>query len=521
MTNPEFQDVHIETILPKPWEEEQTFNDVLYEWMSRAPWLVISALAHLLALFILSAIPWDEFFKEEPKTIQAQIEQPPPDPFEEPPEEPEEEIEEEPIEEPVLKDAEVVDTPETDNDSEFEETAADPAFDNNPFDSDAFNDVLGIGGGAGGGSGKMGGRGGKRNAGGRGTQAAVRDGLEWLKNHQSPDGYWDSDEYHINNVMGGSDCGDGLGSPLHDVGITGLALLAFLGDGHTTNSGHYRDVVSKGVNWLREIQDPDTGQFGDRASHEFLYNHGIATLAMTEAYYFSKSPILKGTTQKAVDFIQRARNPYAAWRYEVPPDGESDSSVTGWMLFALASARDGGLRVDPASIQGGLNFIDEVTDPQTGRTGYTAMGTLSSRVPGVNDHFPRELTETLTAVGLLSRIFMGQDPKEYPAMIEGADLLLARLPEWDDEGLGCDMYYWYYGTYAMFQMDAYKSGYWKAWKGAIEKAIVPNQRKDGDCKGSWDPVGPWGFSGGRVYSTALMVLCLEVYYRYAKVLGAR
>ncbi len=55
----------------------------------------------------------------------------------------------------------------------------------------------------------------------------------------------------------------------------------------------------------------------------------------------------------------------------------------------------------------------------------------------------------------------------------------------------------------------------------MKKAILTNQRKDGDEKGSWDPVGPWGYSGGRVYSTALMTLCIEVNFRYAKVLGAR
>jgi hypothetical protein len=55
----------------------------------------------------------------------------------------------------------------------------------------------------------------------------------------------------------------------------------------------------------------------------------------------------------------------------------------------------------------------------------------------------------------------------------------------------------------------------------MKKAVLDSQRKDGAAKGSWDPIGPWGFSGGRVYSTATLVLCLEVYFRYAKVLGAR
>ena len=70
----------------------------------------------------------------------------------------------------------------------------------------------------------------------------------------------------------------------------------------------------------------------------------------------------------------------------------------------------------------------------------------------------------------------------------------------------------------MFQMGG---KYWKAWKKALETAVLRSQRKDGSSKGSWDPNGPWGYAGGRVYSTATMVLCLEAYYRYARVLGAR
>jgi hypothetical protein len=48
---------------------------------------------------------------------------------------------------------------------------------------------------------------------------------------------------------------------------------------------------------------------------------------------------------------------------------------------------------------------------------------------------------------------------------------------------------------------------------------VDNQRTAPACyAGSWDPSGPWGTAGGRVYSTALLTLCLEVTYRYERVL---
>ena len=523
MSNQDYSDLHIDSSMPKPWEEETTFNDVLYDWMGRAPWLAISAAAHVLAFFILSAFPWDAFKKEELQSIQASVEATPEEIIEEPEEEEIEEVEEEiePIEEPILKDAEISDHNEEDVDQPFDSMVGDPDMNSDsPFDSDNLNDVIGIGGGAGG---KFGGRqGGRRNlraAGGKGMDQALRDALEWLKEHQAPDGSWDCDGFDAEcGKIGNSVC-DGAGRSGHDVGVTALALLAFLGEGNTSDQGEYKEQVANGIKWLRGMQDPDTGLIGDKSTHEFLYNHSIATLALCEAYYASKSPRLKRVCQEAVYYINRARNPYSAWRYNEPPNGTNDTSVTGWMIFALKAAEDAGLEVDEGAYEGALSWFDEVTDPQTGRMGYNEFGSRSSRITGVNDHYPSEKGEAMTAVGLLCRIFIGQtDPAEHPILEKHGDLMLRTLPEWDPDGFGNDMYYWYYGSYAMYQLGGQ---HWKKWETALKKAIVETQRKDGDEKGSWDPNGPWGFSGGRVYSTATLVLCLEVYFRYAKVLGAR
>ena len=515
-------DIQIESSLPRSWEQETSFNDVLYDWMSRAPWLAVSAAAHLVFFLILSVFPWEVFRPKEAVEIQASIEQAPEEVFEDPPEEEPEEIEEEePIEEPILKDAEVDDHNEDETDV-FDSMQGDPDFMNDsPFDDKAFNDVIGIGGGAGGKfGGRMGGKNKARAGGGSGTEQALKDGLEWLKNHQSPDGSWDTDGYNVNCMVCPDESSDGgdLGQAVHDVGVTGLALLAFLGDGHTTRQGLYKETVTKGVKWLRDMQDPDEGLIGEPIGDAFLYDHSIATLAICEAYYFSKSPLIRATAQKAVRYVESARNPYGVWRYDVPPIGENDTSVTGWMIFALKSAETAGIQVDPQAFLSSLGWIDEVTDPATGRVGYMDAGSESSRIPNVNDHYPASKGEALTAVGLLCRFFMDQDPDEEPLMKKHAELLAKKAPEWDPDGFGCDMYYWYYGTYAMYQMGG---TYWERWNKSMKKAVVDSQRQDGDFKGSWDPVGPWGFAGGRVYSTALMTLCLEVYFRYAKVLGAR
>ena len=80
MSNEDF--TPIESSLPKSWEQEETFNDVLYDWMSRAPWLAISAAAHLVIFLIIAAIPWNLFDTDDPTEIQTALEQPPPPEFE-------------------------------------------------------------------------------------------------------------------------------------------------------------------------------------------------------------------------------------------------------------------------------------------------------------------------------------------------------------------------------------------------------------------------------------------------------
>jgi hypothetical protein len=516
----DFSNIHIESTLPKSWEEEVTFNDILYDWMGRAPWLAISAVAHVMVFLLLAVIPWNIFSSDKGASVTAKLDQPVEEVYEEPEEEEPEEIEEEePLEEPVLKDAEISDHNETEDEQDFMASEGDPDYiSDSPFDDTNLNDVIGIGGGAGG---KFGGRfGGRRNlrtAGGSGTEQALKDGLEWLANHQDNDGKWDCDEFMKHDPP--TDVCDGPGHAEHDVGVTGLAMLAFMGDGHTTRQGLYKEKVTKAVKWMREQQDFENGLIGEKIGTAFLYDHSIATLAMCEAYYFSKAPHIRGTAQKAISFVTQARNPYGVWRYEVPPVGDNDSSVTGWMVFALKSAEEAGLKIDSQSFADSITWFDEVTDRQSGRVGYSAIGEPSSRTPGVNDNYPREKTEAMTAVGLLCRFFLGQDPGKDDIMVKHADLMLKTLPEWDDdEGLTNDLYYWYYGSYAMYQMGG---KHWRAWNTAMKKAVLESQDREGSAKGSWVPNGPWGHSGGRVYSTALCVLCLEVYFRYAKVLGAR
>jgi hypothetical protein len=322
-----------------------------------------------------------------------------------------------------------------------------------------------------------------RWGGSQATESAVEAALLWLARHQDADGHWDTRKLE--------------GGEQYNEGVSGLALLAFLGAGYTHKSGKFADNVNRAINWLVKQQDAKGG-FA-RPSHKFGYQHAICGLALAEAYGMSQDPRLQEPAQKAVDHTIAHQAAYSGWRYtEKEP---ADTSVTGWFVMQLKSAKIAGLKVDGIGFQGASKFLDSVT----GKEGTTAY------MPD------RGATQIMTAVGLVCRQFMGT-PNTDPLLEKGADYLLkTELPKWEHTDYGC-FYYWYYGTLATFQMGGKR---WETWNTPLKKTLVDNQRKGGpldgsaqDVDGSWDLVGNLEKRAGRAYSTAMGALCLEVYYRY-------
>lgn len=487
------------------WDQSETFQEQMAERLRQAPWLILSFALHAVllvlvwALFPPEAPPKAKLKAEMQIKDDTQVEEPPPPP---PPETKVEEVEEEVVitETTVTETEEALDTTEEDTSKE------------SAFDSNQWNSAVGLGGGAGG---KYGGRGGGRGGkgGGKSYAAAIDAGLKWLAAHQDDDGKWDSDGFMKHDATDSEIC-NGPGNAVHDVGNTGLALLAFLGDGSTLRSGPYKKNIKDGIKWLRS-QQQENGLFGGNASHDFVYDHAIAAYAMCEAYGLSDYKLLKKSAQKGLNYLESHRNPYSVWRYQ-PRDNDNDISVTGWAIMAYESGKFFKLQVNTSALKLCETFLDQVSDP-TGKHGYTKQGEGSSRKPGGHDvQFPIEKGEALTAVGLFCRFFMGQDPKEKPIMKAAADLLRSKPPVWDEKSGSIDHYYWYYATYALFQ---YGGNHWKQWQKKLETAVVKNQHRDSGKKnllGSWDPIGAWGEDGGRVYSTAILTLTLEAYYRYSR-----
>jgi hypothetical protein len=348
------------------------------------------------------------------------------------------------------------------------------------------------------------------------SEAAVEAGLDGLSRHQEPDGSWSCEKFRGRCETEGFKCG-GEGLPLYDVGVSSLALLAFLGAGNTEQEGRYKDAVRNGMRWLKSQQDA-RGLFGTTEDYRYPYAHAIATLAMTENAVLSGTTAARDSTIKGLEYIVKIQSPQQrGWRYaEKPPD--SDSTVTAWMVLPLKAAQVAGIRSTDQTFRVASEFIKKITDERTSRTGYLTKDDHPFRFEAQMKRCPPGETESTTACGMAVRIFCGDEPRGTGLIRGMGRVLLDKPPEWNPEVGRIDYFYWHFGTLAMFQLGGPE---WQEWWQKMKEAALTGQQKGNPTetcqRGSWDPIDPWGTQGGRIYSTAMMVLCLEGPYRYGRV----
>ena len=323
------------------------------------------------------------------------------------------------------------------------------------------------------------------------TEAAVEAALAWLATNQLEDGRWDASQLGAGlemRVLGHDRQGAGAEA---DTGISGLALLAFLGAGQTHFEGKHRRNIQRGLEYLLWSQHADGNLAGDAKLFARMYCHGIASLALSEAYAMTGDERLRPYVERAIAYtVWSQHKTTGGWRYR--PGDRGDMSQFGWQLMALKSAELAGVKIPAETRAGMLRFLQEVSSGTHGGLASYRRGEQASR--------------TMTAEALVCRLFLGQKI-ESSRVAEARRFLEQELP-----GDGqVNLYYWYYASLSLFQLQG-KS--WNEWNEALQGELLSRQRTDGEWAGSWDPNTVWGGYGGRVYSTAMAALCLEVYYRY-------
>jgi len=359
--------------------------------------------------------------------------------------------------------------------------------------------------GAGGGTGKNAGKGGSGtgfgsrgsgmreamlgNGGTKQSERAVAAALVWLARHQNPDGSWSLN--HTGRCQNGR-C-SGPGDAASDSGATAMGLLPYFAAGQTHESkGPYKAVIGRGIRWLLTHQKAN-GDLSAGASQ--MYSHGLATIALCEAYGMTQDSSIGFGAQNALNFIMTGQNQEGGWRYS-HGSADSDMSVVGWQVMALKSGQMAGLQVTPLAMDKARNYLNiSASGSYKDRFGYTPKS--GAALP-------------MTAVGLLLSQYLGAG-KDSPVVNGGTEYLSQNLPNQNQRNI----YYWYYATQAMHNVPGPT---WDTWNRAMRRLLIESQDKNGCAAGSWDPEKPtgdaWGKQGGRMMVTALSCLTLEVYYRY-------
>ena len=222
-----------------------------------------------------------------------------------------------------------------------------------------------------------------------------------------------------------------------------------------------------------------------------MYSHGLATICLTEAFAMTKDKKLQKPAQFALDFIMGAQDPQGGgWRYQ--PKQAGDTSVVGWQMMALKSGYMGYLKVNPATAQNAMKFLDSTQQNYT--YGYTGPGDGPAT----------------TAIALLCRMYYGWK-RDNPSLSNGVQHVSNMGPSKEN------MYYNYYATQVMRH---YGGDMWKKWNGVMRDQLTNTQIRDENSHqlGSWTPSGKaFSDNGGRLYETAMSIMTLEVYYRHSPI----
>jgi formylglycine-generating enzyme required for sulfatase activity len=331
-----------------------------------------------------------------------------------------------------------------------------------------------------------------RAGGGTGpSENAVERGLQWLAAHQRVDGSWCFD---LTKSPCEGKCRNS-GSEPSTVAATGLALLPFLGAGYTPSHGKHRLIVKKGLQFLstRAVHTPHGIDLRDGGN---MYGHGIATLALCEFYGMTHDTSFKTLAQDAIRFIVHAQDPQGGgWRYE--PGSAGDTSVTGWQLAALKTAKMAQLEVPRPTMVLAQRFLDGVQYDQGAKYGY---------LPSVRKE---DAPEAMTAAGLLCRMYTGWQ-RDRNALQRG----VALLHRWGPSET--NVYYDYYATQVLHQWGGRE---WQAWNMRMRDHLIVRQAFKDHEAGSWHFQDSWDKLGGRLYHTAMAVMILEVYYRHMPLYG--
>jgi hypothetical protein len=265
-----------------------------------------------------------------------------------------------------------------------------------------------------------------------------------------------------------------------NIGICSLAGLAFLSRGSRIDDRADGEMVGRLARRIQSLGQPNGFIFDDMSrSHGPMYEHGFATLFLSEVQGTGVKADFQTTIKSAVELIVLSQNEQGGWRYDPRPT-EADVSVTVSQVMALRAAKNGGFFVPEETITRAIDYLRRAQNPDGGFT-YQLDGGASRYA--------------LTAGALVAMYNSGiNEGKELDRAFQ---YLIADR----DTDRYLQTNYYFYAHYYSAQAFWHRGGpTWNSWYRKLVDGILPLQ----------DPNGAWtDQSHGSEYATAMACLILN------------
>jgi hypothetical protein len=304
------------------------------------------------------------------------------------------------------------------------------------------------------------------------TDAVIRGALKWLASKQAPNGEWAAADLEKQ----------------HPVAITGYTLMAFLAAGQLPGEGEHGRSVSAGTQYLLDKVSAE-GHIGNRQSGQYMYAHGIASIALSEIYGQTRAASMRPKLEKAIRLIIACQNKEGGWRYR-PISQDADISVTVLQVVALRSAKNAGLDVPQRTLDEAVGYVKRCYRPESGGFAYQ---------PGKEPGYAR------TAAAIYSLQVCGL--YDDPMVLKGSQYLLR---EFREQG----MEWWTYGNFYAAPAQYMQGGEtWSQYYQSVKRALLKRVTTRGEIS-SWEGRVEGEREVGPIYTTAVNTMILAMPYHY-------
>ncbi len=339
------------------------------------------------------------------------------------------------------------------------------------------------------------------------SRKALDRGLQWLERNQVPEGNWTS----------------------NDLGLVSMGLLAFLSDGHAPGRGRYGAVEKKALNYVLHHAKA-SGLLNIAGDKRDMYNHGLSTFVLGQAYGMTGDPRVGPTLDRALKLIIQSQCRDGGWQYESWQASDfagnegHDLSLAVMQAKALRSAVDSGFEIPPAVIERAIRDVREHYTPQG--CPREAAEEEQQKHPGRFTYYKNggQPSLAMAAAGVVClQEFAQYDDWRIPKNVEIIEQAVRDLSKGNRNdppfGSAFSAYTTYYVAQALYQVGGEP---WKRSYPLLRDRLVSSQiqeRNNPEIDGGWRDSGDQlGGKEGMLYETSVACFVLAIPNRYLPIL---